>query len=595
MATTTAERAAAVTAQLEEFGHAKQALSDLQLAHKLQLEEALRASLRSNSGGSSSTERDIIDLCCSDDEDLPEAEEAARAELELQDSLLAQALAREEQIMTAQQLHDANFAGYLQNMPTRAWEQGGDLLQDTFCAARARSPHLTLHCSGVARGNPSGPAGCAAVLLNPAGDVLWQGSQSLGITSAAAAQLAGVALGLGAALDLGAAKMQLKGDSREVVNQVREVSKSRKGGPHTHAPSAGQVGPLEGLISCLEDLTTEVVAPDNSSLVHRLALAASRAAPNQAVARALGSGNGTRAAEAALANAAGPSGSGSHATESCGICLEDVPKPYLMALGGCPDHRFCASCLTSHVAIKIKERSFPLYCPSQGCQVQAKMADLRALQADDAMADAFNKLSVEASIPAEQRFYCPFPNCSALMQLDRMGPDSPVRCYSCSKDLCPFCRVGWHKGFTCQRYQALPMDQRSAEDQALLKLAGRKRWRQCPKCNVMVELAMGCNHIFCLCGHEFCYLCGTAWTGRALNRSAACGCDLFDPEGRQLLENPAEGEAAVPEPREVANPYRTRLCRYWQQGHCRHGPECRFAHGEHQLRRWGHDDDEYDF
>jgi hypothetical protein len=37
----------------------------------------------------------------------------------------------------------------------------------------------------------------------------------------------------------------------------------------------------------------------------------------------------------------------------------------------------------------------------------------------------------------------------------------------------------------------------------------------------MIELTHGCNHMTCLCGHEFCYICGRApWK--------SCQCDAFD-------------------------------------------------------------------
>jgi hypothetical protein len=37
--------------------------------------------------------------------------------------------------------------------------------------------------------------------------------------------------------------------------------------------------------------------------------------------------------------------------------------------------------------------------------------------------------------------------------------------------------------------------------------------KACPKCGKYVEKNSGCNHIVCLCGQAFCWLCGGA-TGR---------------------------------------------------------------------------------
>ena len=32
--------------------------------------------------------------------------------------------------------------------------------------------------------------------------------------------------------------------------------------------------------------------------------------------------------------------------------------------------------------------------------------------------------------------------------------------------------------------------------------------KQCPRCKNAVEKKVGCDHITCLCGYEFCYRCG---------------------------------------------------------------------------------------
>nr|GEU47122.1 zinc finger, C6HC-type [Tanacetum cinerariifolium] len=42
----------------------------------------------------------------------------------------------------------------------------------------------------------------------------------------------------------------------------------------------------------------------------------------------------------------------------------------------------------------------------------------------------------------------------------------------------------------------------------MMGLAKNKKWKKCPRCSYYVELASGCLHIRCRCGHEFCYGCG---------------------------------------------------------------------------------------
>lgn len=53
-------------------------------------------------------------------------------------------------------------------------------------------------------------------------------------------------------------------------------------------------------------------------------------------------------------------------TETCIICLEDVPQPKLHVVGDCL-HRFCATCLQSHIHSNLEERQYPIACPHPGC------------------------------------------------------------------------------------------------------------------------------------------------------------------------------------------------------------------------------------
>ena len=42
----------------------------------------------------------------------------------------------------------------------------------------------------------------------------------------------------------------------------------------------------------------------------------------------------------------------------------------------------------------------------------------------------------------------------------------------------------------------------------MLTFVKEKGWRQCKKCNSIIELGRSCIHMSCKCGYEFCYVCG---------------------------------------------------------------------------------------
>lgn len=175
--------------------------------------------------------------------------------------------------------------------------------------------------------------------------------------------------------------------------------------------------------------------------------------------------------------------------------------------------------------------------------------------------EVFNILTkrlTEARVPEGDRVYCPYTNCSALM--DKGGLDPPgqvlhccitsssnviyvtycnrvsfsshvslayfsrsrtmssflgfyvqstsvapnklstyqkVACAECRRSFCLECRVPWHKNRSCQEYQNLPPDLRDAEESNLYKLAQNQKWQRCKKCRRMIELAEGCYHMTC--------------------------------------------------------------------------------------------------
>ncbi|KAI0702061.1 hypothetical protein C8T65DRAFT_719286 [Cerioporus squamosus] len=137
------------------------------------------------------------------------------------------------------------------------------------------------------------------------------------------------------------------------------------------------------------------------------------------------------------------------------------------------------------------------------------------------------------------RYYCPNPRCSALVQVDEDADDPQATCPSCNSVICVPCRVVWHEDLSCEEYQALPLDERSPEDQEALRLMRAQNWRRCPSCAMIVELTHGCNHITCRCKTEFCFKCGALWDVQHNRCSRVPTCELWD---EQLLLEEREQE-----------------------------------------------------
>lgn len=270
--------------------------------------------------------------------------------------------------------------------------------------------------------------------------------------------------------------------------------------------------------------------------------------------------------------------SSSRATEQCLICFESFPKDEMLSAERDADqpsssssdphckHLTCKECVRSYVLSQINSRKFPIKCILGSCKfLLPRWAVDMALEGMDNEAMAYCQMEVESTIDFKDRIYCPHKDCSALLIRKEDGDKEavgPEICPYCTKAFCPRCRIaGWHQGFTCSDFQALPGHLKSAEDAAVLKLSSDKAWKKCPSCNMVVERSEGCNHVKCRCGTDFCYSCGlryksSAPTATNAHGTAACKCALFDvPDERplggnvivdppRLMHPPLQGEGA---------------------------------------------------
>jgi broad specificity phosphatase PhoE/ribonuclease HI len=79
---------------------------------------------------------------------------------------------------------------------------------------------VVVEADGGSRGNP-GPAGYGAVVLSPSGEVLAERAAGLGTATNNVAEYSGLIAGLGAALEVGATDVEVRMDSKLVVEQMK--------------------------------------------------------------------------------------------------------------------------------------------------------------------------------------------------------------------------------------------------------------------------------------------------------------------------------------------------------------------------------------
>ncbi|KAG8423170.1 hypothetical protein J3458_000086 [Metarhizium acridum] len=185
----------------------------------------------------------------------------------------------------------------------------------------------------------------------------------------------------------------------------------------------------------------------------------------------------------------------------CVACMTDVP--YFETVR-CPcTHEYCRACIADLFQSAINDESlFPPRCCSQPIPLGLNQIFLPAR-----LAGQYRAKELEYS--TKNRTYCHRATCSTFIPAPFIRGEIAT-CIKCQSKTCTICKGSSHDG-DC------PEDVATMD---LLNVAAQNGWQRCYSCRRMVDLEVGCNHITCRCGAQFCYVCGVKWKN--------CSCDQWD-------------------------------------------------------------------
>ncbi|KAL6829308.1 hypothetical protein J3E69DRAFT_354750 [Trichoderma sp. SZMC 28015] len=187
-------------------------------------------------------------------------------------------------------------------------------------------------------------------------------------------------------------------------------------------------------------------------------------------------------------------------------CIVCASKSDVTLACGC---HYCGHCLRENIRVGLRsEVDFPTGC----CNRPFDEATVRLGQRP-ALVHLFRQLSAEYNIQPGERLYCHDPSCASFIpasaiQAAARDEDNATpmgTCPSCHKATCAACGGRSHRGLPCREEE---------DDEALLNMMDSQGLVGCPRCGVVIGLRDGCNHMSCLCGAEFCYICGRDWRAR---------------------------------------------------------------------------------
>uniref|UniRef100_A0A0D3ED07 RBR-type E3 ubiquitin transferase n=1 Tax=Brassica oleracea var. oleracea TaxID=109376 RepID=A0A0D3ED07_BRAOL len=175
--------------------------------------------------------------------------------------------------------------------------------------------------------------------------------------------------------------------------------------------------------------------------------------------------------------------------EECLICFNDIDPERMFSIGKCT-HRFCFQCVKQHVEVKLLHGMIP-NCPHDKCNSEM-VIDACGKLLTPKLGEMWKQRIKENAIPVTERVYCPYLRCSALMSKTKISesakslqsayPASGVRrCVECRGLFCVDCKVPWHGKLSCTEDKKLHPNP-PADDVKLKSLANNKMWRQCGTC-----------------------------------------------------------------------------------------------------------------
>ncbi|RZB80030.1 ATP-dependent RNA helicase DEAH11, chloroplastic isoform B [Glycine soja] len=467
---------------------------DLDFAFRLQLKEALAASLAAQPSSSSSAAAAIIEqpVVVIHDDDVNamtlQREELARMEREMKDREQSEAETLKMREELCRRIHDEKVAREISAIPEKDWQQWGDNFEKPFGEGSSSSSLsreegvVRVYFKGLVseenvRGRKVVLSGIGVAICDLSDNLIFEVSKSLigNGTSKVAAEIKALIEAFNAAIALDLKRVVYCCDYYPLFQFVsgKWPAKQRK-----IAILVDQVNLLQRKFSYCNP---RFVARHDVKFAFKLARDAIES-------------QSTRLAE-----------SGSRSlNETCVICLEETDVGQIFSVDGC-QHRYCFSCMKQHVEVKLLHGMVPK-CPHQGCKYELLVDSCQKFLTQK-LTETMQQRKLEASIPVAEKIYCPYPTCSALMSKTEVleyskditgqsEQSEPKICLKCRGLFCFNCKVPWHSGMTCNTYKRMnPIP--PAEDLKLKFLASRSLWQQCLKCNHMIELAEGCYHMTC--------------------------------------------------------------------------------------------------
>jgi hypothetical protein len=185
-------------------------------------------------------------------------------------------------------------------------------------------------------------------------------------------------------------------------------------------------------------------------------------------------------------------------------------------------HSFCDECWFDFLSIKIKENKLTsIKCLEYECK--EKPDDefiINLLNSNQELIDKYKKFKLELEIINDpNRKFCPFPNCNSFLELKDKN-NKEVKC-SNNHIFCFLCLKPPHGNLPCN----------NEINKSMVEYEKNNFVKKCPKCDIITEKMIGCNHIICAkCNYQWCWLCNGEFDPEHFYEGKCRGLQFFRPK-----------------------------------------------------------------
>ena len=202
----------------------------------------------------------------------------------------------------------------------------------------------------------------------------------------------------------------------------------------------------------------------------------------------------------------------------CTICYENLYNKN--NISHTCQHFFCDKCMNTYLTNKIINGDvLNIKCLLGGCQRIYSDKDIK-LNVNSRIYKKYKNFKYQKLmlLNIEKHYVqCPYPDCSEFVEITNFK-DEFVECenkhYFCYK-----CRsLDYHRKFKCQNDDKILLSE-------LYNNYDKNNYKQCPRCQILIEKNSGCNEIKCInCGYIFCWICLEKCTSDHYNIYNFSGC-----------------------------------------------------------------------